>query len=569
MANPIIIPPEFYGFFGLGQSLQEFGQGREQRRQQKQQAERQENQDALVRIQTLQRLYPNNPEVWINEAVKAGLVPEGVERTPTADEQIQQLLSSATSKIEAGVPYEELDTFEQLALGTQFGLRPGQTPDTAQQLEALEIQRRGLEVQAADRANTYAEAFDAYLAVPEVRERFKLPEGANRGSIEALSTLTNLSSQQLTDALTRARTDTERAQLGLIRAQIKKYEREAEEIAKESPDAVWLLDLSKAVGYSPLALRSAFDPESEMTEEHRNLILGAVQTYRDSILADFQKKINAGEGGNAAAILRDMVSFRKAGITFGIADDDPFWQQLAADALTEMGVPAHVAQMPSSWLRNDPRFGLQFGEALTEPLPTGAEQAAELVGESTEFPTISEDEASVYAARLVARHGSIEAAVKAVEESGALPADIAVLKKALQETSQTTTPAPVETPEMEPVGEPRTPPSIDDERRQALIAQVKEQAQIEHAGHYQSFGNYASLVPTLMKLDARRKKLESLQKELQRATDKEIGASTEDARAVWRRVGSRTQDEINKIQEEIRELNAKIDEKLVEIGVLQ
>lgn len=411
MAN--IIPPEYFGLYGLGSSLQGIGQDIQQKKERKKE---QTLQDILMRAQA----NPNDPGAMYKGMVEAGLLdPNEVPYVPSAMEKLQQ------------VGWEGLNETERLQVGQQLGLAPGQDPNLARRGAVATVQGAeqgvelgGLQLSEARDARDRRTQFQESINTPWFRRMAGLPEDAEitPGSLEAIRLGQQITGDNLDNVIREARANNanerEIAEIERLRADTRRINFQLKQLKEQGKDdgtLAWMKGISENTGWSPNMINMALDNDPNMSDEVRDNIIKDVSNYQESLRAGIQQEIREGNSV-AGQTLSQLVEWQKAGIEI-FAPTDPIWMQFTTDALNEIGVPAAFVpgEVKRFWPDVDPRV------LIGDEAENFFEQASTVVGESlAEAPSIDQNSANALAPELVSQYGSVGDAISAVEGNEAL-----------------------------------------------------------------------------------------------------------------------------------------------------
>lgn len=411
MAN--IIPPEYFGIYGLGSSLQGIGQDIQQVTERKRAKSREE-------LELMLALNPNNRMALIQNAIDSKLLP------PSALEDYQ---ATPQEKLAAGTPWDQLTPEEQFILSPT-----GVTPELARRGAVADVEGAEQGVDLGDIQLTEARAaqqrreqYEASLNTPWFRQAAGIPEGTEvtPGSVEAARLGQQLTAENLDNIIREAKAnhaeEREIAELEALRARTAHYNFQLSQLEQAGADdgtLAWIKGISENTGWSPNHINAALNPESGMAEAVRDNIIGDISDYQESLRAGIQQSIREGNSV-AGQTLSQLVEWQKAGIQI-FAPEDPVWKQFTADALNEIGIPAaFMPAEPGSWFFN---VGGEDARVLMgEDAENHFERAAAMVGETTaEAPSIDQNSANALAPELVDHHGSVQEAIDAVTSNEAM-----------------------------------------------------------------------------------------------------------------------------------------------------
>ena len=413
-----ILPAEFFGLPGIGAAISQAAQSLEAARQQQQR-------ESYQQLSLLQALDPNNREKLIQNAIQMGLVkPEEIQYTPTAMEAFR-----------AGTPFEALNPQQQLEIGGQLGLKPGETPTTATRMRGLEVRGAELGVRSSELGVQEQEAAaqervdynQAINSNASLREMMGVAEGETitPGTLRAHQISQGLTSQSLEQAILRAKARyadaTELAQLNALLAQTRQTEAQTaalqRQMAAEGGDtltAQWVGDVSKATGLTPTEIQAvlAYSPEqvARLNPQQRAAYDHASSTlssYRTALATDLQKQIREGRASGAINFMADLQAMEEKRL---IDVPDQVYAGLFERGAAESGLPLQFIAGKKKW------WG---GEGT--PQVSFREQAAALTGNTAEKPRLNPENAANFASAMVTQFGSVAAARAQLEKATTIP----------------------------------------------------------------------------------------------------------------------------------------------------
>ena len=424
MANGII-PPEYYGLYGLGSALGQFGETLKENKERK-------KRDALQRIQLYSAL--GLPKRWLlAEAGEAGLIDKNAwkEYNPVGEDALDEARRKLQLFGTAGLTQQE----EEMIAVKDYGAPPGLTIAQARERGPLTLRGEKAQVAVAEegvaeiaRAKQQREDEAAVFSDPQILKAmgFDPNKPLTPGAISAMQKLSALQTALQSPEMNRVEMAERKARIAhlisetaLNRAQMAKL---AATGGLSESMTKYVDELAKVTGHRPDMIISVFNTPQEKWTESQKLVAEDLGRELAARRAEVGKR-GRDAGSKSFAVLKTIVDLLNAGaISADFARQEA--DRLLPQVYREMGeavldVPGEVrTRLGMDWLARDVQPRTLVGKEAIDYVQSRLKEAEEVVGggrtegEEAETADITADEARRLVADAARVFGTDEKGVK-------------------------------------------------------------------------------------------------------------------------------------------------------------